>query len=61
MVERIKKHCGRKPCISKEMRNKVVQLYNADDLTCAEIADVCGISLSSVFRIMREETSRNGE
>lgn len=40
--------------ITEDIKNRVENLYNNDNLTCVEIAKVCNISESSVFRIMRE-------
>lgn len=40
--------------IDSKTKERVVELYNADELTVPEIARVCKVSESSVFRIMRE-------
>lgn len=40
--------------ITEDIKNRVENLYNNDNLTCVEITKVCNISESSVFRIMRE-------
>lgn len=40
--------------IDDKTKDKVAALYRADKLTVPEIARVCKISESSVFRIMRE-------
>jgi len=47
------KRAGRKR-IKEEVRERVIRLYNADELTIDEIVRVCGVSKSSVFRILRE-------
>lgn len=40
--------------ITEDVKKRVESLYDDDKLTCIEIAKVCNISESSVFRIMRE-------
>lgn len=48
-----RKGIGR-PSIKEGVKDKVVELYNAGNLTCKEIALVCGISVRSVFKILKE-------
>jgi len=52
-MELIKKRNGRPP-IKESVKERVIELYNSDELTCPEIAKVCNISKSSVFRIVSE-------
>ena len=51
MTKPIAKKKGRRG-ISENTKQTVQKLYNEDNMTCEEIAKVCGISRSSVFRIM---------
>lgn len=43
-----------RPPISVDTKNKVLELYNEDEITCNEIAKECNISRASVFRIISE-------
>lgn len=48
--------------IDSKTKERVVELYQADELTVPEIARACKVSESSVFRIMRERrVGANGE
>lgn len=49
-----RKPTGRPP-ISETIKNAVIKLYNDDSMTCEDIAKVCNISKSSVFRIIKKE------
>lgn len=60
MTEAMRRKPGRKP-IKQEVKERVVRLYAADELTVDEICRVCGVSKSSVFRILRERRSTDGE
>ena len=48
-----RKPTGR-PGISDVKKELVLRLYAEDKMTVPQIAEVCGISSSSVFRIVRE-------
>lgn len=54
------RRAGRKP-IRQEVRERVVGLYAAGELTIDEICQVCGVSRSSVFRILRERRAKDAE
>lgn len=58
MAELPKRRAGRKP-IKPETKDRIVRLYVADELTVSEICRVCGVSKSSVFRILRERRAEN--
>lgn len=61
MTDLTGRKAGRKP-IKGEVKDRVVKLYAADELTVDEICRVCGVSKSSVFRILRERrTDANGK
>ena len=45
---------GGRPPISAETKNLVLRLYDEDKMTCEQIAKSCNISVSSLYRIMRE-------
>lgn len=49
-----KRPVGR-PRINQEIRNKALELYDNDNMTCKDIAKVCGISTRSLYRILDEE------
>jgi len=55
-----KRKGGGRPPISEETKDLVVKLYREDEMTCEKIAKACRISLSSVFRIVRERSVKNG-
>lgn len=46
--------------IDAATKARVVELYQADELTVPEIARVCQISARSVFRIMEERRTEHG-
>lgn len=48
---------GRPPKITDVTRDLIIRLYN-EDKPCDYIADACNISVSSVFRVLREERKR---
>lgn len=60
MAELTGRRAGRKP-IKQEVKERVVALYAADELTIDEICLVCGVSKSSVFRILRERRAEDGK
>lgn len=43
-----------RPSISDDTRSLVIRLYQDNDMTCNEIARACNISLSSLFRILKQ-------
>lgn len=51
----IKRRRVGRPSISDETKKLVVRLYNENEMTCGEIAAVCKISMSSLFRILKEK------
>ena len=60
MIDLTKRRAGRKP-IRQEVKDRVVELYAAGELTIDEICGACGVSKSSVFRILRERRTEDGE
>ena len=46
---------GRKPRITEQTKEKAVKLYQEDTLTVQQIADQCGFSVPSLYRILREK------
>lgn len=56
----LKRRAGRRP-IKQEVKERVVKLYAANELTIDEICKVCEVSKSSVFRILRERRTENAE
>lgn len=60
MAELTGRKAGRKP-IKGEVKNEVVRLYAAGELTVDEICRVCGVSKSSLFRILRERRAKDAE
>lgn len=49
-----------RPRISEATKDRVVEMYNADELIRV-IAETCGISDGSVYRIIRERRQLNVE
>lgn len=47
--------------IDAKTKERVYELYQADELSVPEIARVCQISERSVFRIMEERRAKHGE
>ena len=60
MTELQGRKAGRKP-IKKEVKDRVVKLYVANELTIDEICRACQVSKSSVFRILRERRTEDVE
>lgn len=60
MAELQGRRAGRKP-IKKEVKERVVALYAANELTIDEICRVCEVSRTSVFRILRERRTEDVE
>lgn len=51
----IKRRRVGRPSISDETKKLVVRLYNENEMTCGEIAAAVQISMSSLFRILKEK------
>lgn len=51
----IKRRRVGRPSISDETKKLVVRLYNENEMTCGEIVAACQISMSSLFRILKEK------
>ena len=47
---------GGRPPINTETKTLVWRLYDEDKMTCEQIAKACNISVSSLYRIMRERS-----
>lgn len=56
----LKRRAGRRP-IKQEVKERVVKLYAANELTIDEICRACEVSKSSVFRILRERRTGDAE
>ena len=47
---------GRKPSLSKEKAQTALRLYEAKELTVQEIAEVLGVSRSTIYRALAQQT-----
>lgn len=47
--------CMGRPRISDVKKNLILRLYGEDNLTVKQIAEACGVSRASVFRILKEK------
>lgn len=49
-----------RPRTNVETERRVLELYDEDRFTCAEIARLCGIGETTLYRIVKDRREREG-